>query len=130
MSISGKYLTAMINGVVIQDNYSWSMDEGGDALDRTTGFWNGWEAEDMGVQNGHVSIKGYMDVANGQYIPIRRGTILTNLELFRNQDDATAAFTIAEALVVRSTQGGEIRGKIEWSCEVHSRGEVIANDPS
>lgn len=130
MSVSGKYMTCSINGLEIFDNYSWSMDEGGDALDRTTGAWNGWEAEDMGVQNGHVSIKGYMDVSTGQYLPIRRGQIITNLLLFPDENSIVPSFTIPEALIVRSTQGGEIRGKIEWSCEVHSRGEVIATDPS
>jgi len=131
VSISGKYLTCSINGVEIAGNYAWDADEGGDVLDATVGADRGWERENMGVQNLHVTIKGYMDVSTGQYTRVRRGAEITNLELYRHIDDATPAFSVSEALAVRSRQGGEVRGKVEWSCEVHSQGDVVTyNDPS
>src|SRR5262245_47421418 len=114
MSVSGKFMSCTINGVEIFDNYAWTAEEGGDVLERTAGRHQGKEAEDMGVENCHVTIRGYMDVELGQYVPVRRGTIITNLRLFRDRGDSTPAFDIPEALSVRSKQGGEVKGKVEW----------------
>jgi hypothetical protein len=129
MSVSGKFLTCTINGVEVFDNFAWEAEEGGDVLERTAGRHNGKEAEDMGVENCHISIKGHMDVQLGQYTPVRRGTIITNLKLYRNRNDSTPAFDIPEALSARSKQGGEIKGKVAWDAEVHTRGEYTYNDP-
>jgi hypothetical protein len=128
MSISGKYLTAKIATAIIVGNYSWTVEEGADILDRTVGADLGHENEDLGVDFTHVTIKGYMDVAAGAYIPIRRGTIITALNLYRDIADTTAAFAISSALVVRSRQSAEIRGKVEFECEVHSKGSVVTYD--
>lgn len=131
MSISGKYLTCTIGATEIAGNYAWDADEGGDVLDATVGSDRGWEREDMGVQNLHVTIKGYMDVSTGQYAVVRRGTVISNLMLYRHLDDETPAFVVESALVVRSRQGGEVRGKLEWNAEVHSQGDVVTyNDPA
>lgn len=129
-TISGKYLTAMINGVEVYDNYAWDCDEDGTMLDRSTGANGGWRKEDMGLQAAKVTIKGYMSIASGQYTVVRRGTIITDLQLFRAADDAAPAFSIAECIVSRSRQGAEVDGKVEWNATLNSRSEVIANDPS
>jgi hypothetical protein len=129
ITISGKYLTASIGGTEIYDNYAWDCDEDGTILDRSTGANAGWRKEDMGLQAAKVTIKGYMDVGSGQYVPVRRGTIITNLKLYRSNGDSLAAFEIAECLVSRSHQGAEVDGKIEWSATLNSRSEVITNDP-
>jgi hypothetical protein len=131
MSISGKYMTFTVGGVEVAGNYAWDADEGGDVLDATVGANNGWEKEDMGVQSLHVTVKGYMDLTDGVYVPIRRGTILSDVEFYRTSADVTPAFAAAEMLAARSRQGGEVRGKIEWNAELHSRGDVVSyNDPS
>lgn len=130
MSVSGKYLTASHSGGTLSDIYGWTAEETGDVLDRTTGSYNGFEAEDVGVFGLHITTKGYMDVATGSVNSIRRGTLLTDLQLFRDINDATPAYACTEAIVVRFTQGGEVRGKIEWTAEIHSRGDVITySDP-
>jgi hypothetical protein len=128
-TISGKYLTVYLDGVELRSNYAWTAEEGGDVLDRTVGADLGYENEDMGVQNLHVTIKLYLDIATGEPSRVRRGTVLENLALYRNVEDAIAAYELPLALVVRRTQGGEIRGKMEVSCEVHSKGPYTDNDP-
>ncbi len=129
MSVSGKYLTATINGTVIEGNYAWEAEEGGDVLDRTTGADQGAARQDMGVQDCRVSIRGYMDVVTGQYTPVRRGTVIENLELFRTDADVTPAYSIPEALVSRSKQKAEVRGKVEWDCDCLANGEYTCTDP-
>lgn len=128
MSISGKYLTVAIGDNELAGNYGWTAEEGGDVLDRTVGADGGKEREDMGVENCHITIKLYLDIATGQPSLVKRGTVLNSLKLYRNRDDATPAFDIPEALVVRRTQGGEVRGKMEVSCEIHTQGDYTEND--
>ena len=129
MSISGKFITCTIGNVEVEGNYAWEVEEGGDVLDRTVGSDNGAARQDMGVQDCRISIRGYMDVSTGNYIPVRRGTVISNLELFRNDTDTNAAFVIPEALVSRSKQKAEVRGKVEWDCDALANGEYTCNDP-
>lgn len=129
-TISGKKLTAKLNATVIAGNYAWSVDEGGDVLDKTVGADNGWENEEMGVQNLHGTIKLYLDIATGAYATVRRGTILAQLKLYRALADAQPAFSITSALVTKSTQGAEVKGRFEVTIEFHSQGDVVtANEP-
>jgi len=130
MSVSGKYLTCKINGVVIFDNYGWTVKESAVKLGRTTGRFLGFRATDQGVLGANISIKGYMDVASGQYEPVEAGTIITNLYLYRDQNDTTAAYEFPQANVFDSTQGGEIEGKVEWTSESESYGIYYCNDPT
>ena len=129
MSISGKYLTAKIDGVVIFDNYAWTATESSVKLGRTTGAFNGYRASDQGIQDVQVAIKGYMDVTSGMYAPVEAGIIIEDLYLYRDENDATAAFEIPVAKVFVSTQGGEVEGKIEWTSTIDSYGEYTYNDP-
>jgi len=125
MSITGRKLTAYANGSELDGNNGWTAEETGDVLDATVGRDRGFEREDMGVQGLHVTVKGVHDVSTGTLAGIRRGTILTDVQLFRDLDDATPAYSIDEALVVRFRLGAEVRGRFEWECEFHSRGDVV-----
>lgn len=132
MSISGKFMTFSVGGVEVSGNFAWKVTEGGDVLDATVGANRGWETEDMGVQNLRVNVRGYMDVTIGSgYALVRRGQIIADVNFYRHIDDALPAYTVAEMLAAQSDQGGEVRGKIEWSADLHSRGDgVTYNDPS
>lgn len=129
MSISGKALQAEIDGVFVHGNFSWQIEEDGDELDGTTAESGGYEDPEMGVYKARVTLKGYMDVADGTYTPVRRGTIVTNLKLFRDITDVTPAFDIPTSLVLRSNQGGEVRGKVEWGSTIATKGAYTYNDP-
>jgi hypothetical protein len=127
--ITGKYLVAKLNGVLIENVFKWNAEEGGDVLDATVGTDLGFEYEEMGVENCHVTTTLYLDIVNGVYSNVQRGTVLTNLQLFRNVADTVPALLIPFALVVRSGQGAEVRGKFEVPCEIHSQGPYTTNDP-
>lgn len=129
--ISGKFLTVKLGAtpVEVADNYAWSCDEGGDVLDRTVGADLGFEREDMGVVNCHGTIKLYLDITVGTPNALARGTVLEDLSLFYARGHTVPAFAFPEALVVRATRGGEVRGKMEYSVEFHSRGSYTSNNP-
>jgi len=129
MRHTGKFMIAAINGVVISGNYAWTMDENADELDGTTAEDLGFENPSDGVYSGTISLKGYMDIETGNYTVVRRGTQISNLQLFRNVGDPVPAFAIPSAIVLNSTQGGEVRGKIEWTARAKSQGEYTYSDP-
>jgi len=131
--ISGKYLEAKIGGmapVFIAGNYAWTAEEGADELDGTTGEDEGFENPDDGVYSCAINLKGYMDVATGQYAVVRRGTLIENLKLYRDKDDATPAYVFPVAKVFNSTQGGEVKGKVEWTSRIKAKGAYTYNDPA
>lgn len=133
MSFSGKKMEAKIGDVspvFVAGNYAWDAEEEADELDGTTGEDEGYKNPDDGLWGLTVNLKGYMDVAAGEYTPVRRGTLITNLKLYRDKDDATPAFVIPLAKVFRSRQGGEVSGKIEWAATVKAKGAYTYNDPA
>ena len=130
MSISGKYLIGKINGVVIHGNYAWTVEESADDLDGTTAEDAGYANHHDGVWDGVINLKGYMDITDGNYTVVRRGTTITNLQCYRNIDDADPAFEFPSCLVLNSTQGGEVRGKVEWTCRAVIKGTYTYNDPA
>lgn len=126
MSVSGKFLTCKLGSTVIAGNYSWSVEESGEKLDKTTGADSGRGNQDIGVIDTTVQIKGYHDNATGVYTPIRSGTTLTDLKLFVLSTDTDPAFAFSSATVGRSRIGAEVRGKFEWDCECYPSGNVVA----
>lgn len=127
--ISGKALTAKIGATTIVGVFNWEAEEVAAELDTTTAADGGFDHPEDGVKSLTVRLRGYMDTVDGEYAPIRRGTTISNLNLFRASTDATAAFVIPTAKVFRSTQGGEIKGRIEWSAEIKAVGSYTYNDP-
>ena len=130
MSISGKYMIATVGDTLVHGNYAWTIEETADELDATTAEDGGYENPDDGVWSSTVNLKGYMNIIDGTYTPVRRGTLITDLRLYRNIDDAEPAFAIPLAKVFTSTQGGEVKGKIEWTAKIKTKGIYEYADPS
>lgn len=127
-TISGKYLTVAIGATELDGNYAWSVDQGGDKIDRTVGADRGKSRTDVGVEDTSITIKLYLDIATGQPSIVRRGTTLTSLMLYRSIDDTSPAYDFPEALVIKRTEGGEVRGKLEVTCEIVAQGSYTEND--
>jgi hypothetical protein len=125
MSVSGKFLSAFLNDEEIADNFEWDVEEGGEVLDRTVGSHGGKEYEDVGVTHTHITVNGYYDILTGNTSGIRREAVLTDLGLYVNRGDSSPAFYIGEAIVVRFRLRGQVRGRMEWTAEIHSRGDVV-----
>ena len=132
--ISGKYLEAKIGGmspVFIPGNDSWKVEEAADELDGTTGEDEGCESPQAGVVATTITLHCWMDTVAGDYASIRTSTIITDLKLYRDKDDVDPAFHIATAVVLRSSQGGTIRGRMEIDATIKSVGNVVTYaDPS
>ena len=133
MSISGKYAEAKIGGmapVFISGNYQWSVEETAQELDKTTAEDAGYSNTDDGIYSATVELSGYLDLADGDYTAIRRGTLISNLKLYIDKDDATASFVFATAKVFRSTMSAEVNGKVEWRATIKNQGTYTFNEQS
>ncbi len=125
MAISGKYAEAKIGGmapVYISGQYSWSIEETAQELDATTAEDDGYSNTEDGVWSATVELSGYLDLADGDYTSIRRGTLISNLKLYIDKDDATASFVFPTAKVFRSTMSAEVNGRVEWRATIKNKG--------
>jgi hypothetical protein len=129
-SISGKKLSVDINSVTLLGTVSWRCREKVDELDGASAATSGYDSPEAGFAGATVEIRGWFDILAGDYTPIRAGTTLTNLELFRDITDVTPAFLFGSALVVTSDQGAENRGRFEINATVKSKGSYTYNDPA
>lgn len=130
MSISGKKISAKIGIATVVGLVGWTVDEDAQELDGTTAADGGYENPDDGVWGATIQIKGILDIETGVYTPIRRGTLIANLNLYRDIGDVTPAYTFPLAKVFKSTQGAEIRGRFEVSATIKSKGVYAYNEPS
>jgi hypothetical protein len=128
MSISGKFMTCKIGPTVITLNSAWTADEEVKELDRTTGADLGFRNRDGGVQDLRITIKAYYDIATGQYAECEAGTVITNLSLYRDINDAEPAFLIPSCIALKSTQSAEVDGKIEWNAQIAIKGSYTYNE--
>ena len=129
MSVSGKYLTAKIGAAEIVGNYSWSVTERYDKIDAITAADGGNNRKDFGVGEADISLKLLIDVADGEVEPVVAGTEITNLKLYRKASDAQPAYLFPTARIFESTQGAEIRGRVEFTCSGENVGSYTRNEP-
>ena len=130
MSVSGKKISAKIGVTTVTGIVSWRVREKADELDATTAADAGYDHPDDGLWGATIEMKGVLDITTGVYLPIRRGTVLTNLNLFRDINDVTAAFVFPIAKVFESSQGAEIRGRFEIDATAKSVGTYTYNEPA
>lgn len=130
MSVSGKKIAAKIGTALIVGLVGWKARESAIELDATTGADLGYEHPEAGVLGLTVEISGVMDITSGEYIPIRAGTIFTNLKLYRDVTDTTEAYLIPTATALESSQGADVKGRFDISATVKSIGSYTVNDPS
>lgn len=127
MSISGKKLGFRVNGTLVTGNYRWTARGVPDKLDRTTGSDGGYTNTDPGCRELTVTATVYIDLTDGIGVSIDDSDILENVELFRDIDDVTPAYVMAEALVTSAEESGEVRGKLEYALEFVNRGAFTHN---
>lgn len=131
MNHSGQYMEAKIGGmtpVFVAGNYAWEVSEEADDHEGTTGEDEGYENGCTGVKVAVVNLRGWMDIAAGEYVTVQAKTIISNLKLYLDKD-ATVNWTFPTAEVITSTQGGEVKGKVQWTARIKSRGSYTYADP-
>lgn len=131
MAVTGKKIGMKIGVTTFTALVGWTVDEKADELDQTTSADMGYGNPDSGVIQASISLKGLasVDVAH-LYAPVRAGTLITTLKLYREIDDTTEAFNFPFALVIDSSMSGEVRGRFEISASLKSRGSYTYNEPS
>jgi hypothetical protein len=128
---TGAFMEAKVGGmapVFLAGNYAWDVDEQADDHEGTTGEDAGFENGCTGVKVAVITLKGWMDIAAGEYVPVQAKTIITNLKLYLDEA-STVNWTFPVAEVITSKQGGTVKGKVEWSATVRSRGSYTYADP-
>lgn len=129
MSISGKKLSLDINSTTLVGIVSWRVREKVDELDGASAATGGFDNPEAGFAGATIEIRGLFDIVAGVYTPIRAGTTLATLELFRDIADTTPAFSFSSALVLTSDQGAENRGRFEINATVKSKGSYSYDEP-
>jgi hypothetical protein len=130
MAISGKKLSLDIGGTTLAGVVSWRVREKVDELDGASAATNGYDNPEAGFGGATIEVRGWFDILAGDYSPIRAGTVITTLELYRNIDDTVVAFTFPLALVVTSDQGAENRGRFEINATIKSKGSYTYAEPA
>jgi hypothetical protein len=129
MSISGKYLTADINGVTVAGTQAWSVVESSYTLDGATAKHAGYSADVPGMPSAAITLELVQDTRLGEYSSIRRGTRITNLRLFRMQGDPEPAFEFPVAHAMKSENGGRVKERFIVRVEASNFGPYFASDP-
>jgi hypothetical protein len=130
VSISGKFLTAAVNGVNIDGTHEWSVAESGDRLEATTGANNGRGKKDVGCIDTRIRVVFYLDISTGLFTFIRTGAVLTDLQLFHNIVASAPLYQIASATVFDATVRGQIRDRMIVEADIEANGDVVtATDP-
>jgi len=110
--ISGKYITAVIGSRQVIGLQKWTCRETVDKLDGQTAQHLGFSANEPGSTLAEVTIEFAQDIAVGEYVAVQKGTIISNLKLYRSQFDNLPAFAFPTFTVFESENMGEIKGKL------------------
>jgi hypothetical protein len=130
VSITGKDLTASVNGINIDGAHEWSFRETADRLEATTGANNGRGKKDVGVIDGNIRVVFYLDITTGAYEFIRAGVGLVNVGLWHDGNALAPLVLVSLAQVFDSTVRGQIRDRMIVEAELESYGDVVTvTDP-
>lgn len=127
-TISGKYLVAVIGGVVVSGVQDWNAVETSDQLDGTTGADLGYENDDDGISRVEVDFNLVQNLANGAAITLTRGTTISLL-LYRSAGDALPAFDIPTFKVYSAGTRGAVKERFTQAVRGRSKGAYTVNPP-
>ncbi len=131
--ISGKWIALKIGGVtpvLVPGVQSWSGRVVADQLDATTAEDGGYDNPDDGVKGCTIQAKIVMDINDGEYTPLKVGTLIAD---FKGYADISAAVPIIHmplCKVFESEFGGEIKGTVTYNVTIKSKGEFTEADPN
>lgn len=103
--------------------------EVGDELDATDSETAPYISTDIGCTGLKVQIKGNSRVDGITYTSFKMGTILTNVKIYPH-GEANPGWTMAEAIVLPGSQAAAIRGKVEYTLNIASRGAFTYPTPA
>lgn len=130
MSISGKFITAMIGGENISGVQQWTAEDSAQELDGTTAEDGGYAHPDDGVASLSVSMELVIDITEGSITPISRGTLISDLQLFADINSTDPIYAVPQFKVFSSAPRGEINGRFTYSVRGKSVGAYTLNDPN
>lgn len=131
MSISGKFLTAFVNGAEVIGTFEGDVTEQADKLEATTGTDEGRGRKDPGVVDTIFKVTLYCDVTNGSFAALRAGNTLTDVEFWLNRNATSPIYVFEEARAFNLHVRGQIRDRVIVDCEIEAYGDVVTqNEPN
>jgi len=128
MSVSGKWISAYVGTgtpALVPGVQEWEAEDTAVELDATTAEDQGFEHPDDGLWSLRVRMTMVMDITFGEFTPLQRGTVLTNLELFSDADSLVPVYSIPTFKIFRSVPRGEINGRVTYNVEGKAIGEYF-----
>lgn len=128
MSVSGAYLECKVNGVVVNGTHEWEADDsGGDVLDATTGNKGGFTDTDVGCNDLRVTLRLLFDITDGIDVNLKRGTVLTEVLLYRRSGDTLPAYELPTAIVIGKPTTVQVHGRVETNATIKNKGSFTEN---
>lgn len=121
-STSGKYATVTALGVALPGLQEWSVSETGDNLDATTADGAGYGDTDTGINELEITLRGLVKLGSTVLPGIARGTLFTNLYLYADRTTANPVWAVPISISLGPVNTVRIRGQIEYSVTVKSKG--------
>lgn len=125
MSISAKGIHGYIGDNLIAGLYSAKFRESGGELDNCTAASEGYGNPEGSILEGTLTISGWYDVGLSAYVPIRARTVVEGVLLYATADETNPIVDMPFALATESEIGGEVRGKIDFSVTLKTKGAYI-----
>lgn len=127
MGISGKNFKARIGSpaVAVAGTTRAEIEEMGDELDATDAESDGYGDTEIGVTQLRVALSGFCKESADPIPPLRLGTLLTDVKIYE-RGLAGDYWSITSALVTKFTNPIDVRGRVEFTCEIKSKGNTYS----
>lgn len=132
---SAKYLSLTSDGIAwVPHITELDCKETGETLDETSAATEGYESWGDGVVGLHITVRGFHIISEGVMPSIGKGTIFDDVIAKGNSGQTTADYFAAEMIVSDPGRTFRVRGQIEFSFTLRSRGPffrdgVLARTP-
>ena len=127
-TISGRRAHGKIGANLVSGLAEWTFTEEADELDGTTGADLGFDHPDDGCAKGTVEMTLVYYVGSTLYAPVKRGTLVTDLNLYETETEDAPAVSIPYGKVFRSSRQGVVKGRLEVKVTIKTVGPFTTNE--
>ena len=117
MSVTAKQFKGRIGATAISGLYKTDIGISGDELDATDAESNGYVVTEVGCIDAEISLSGNHKSTAGPWPGLLPGTIIPSLSLYPHGLGG-GYWLMTNAIVTKSNNSGEVRGKVEWTATV------------
>lgn len=127
--ISGKRISAVVNGVLLTGHQAFEVTGEADRLDGQTGQDNGFRKNEPGSVGATLVLEFVQDTRSGYYVELSESTRLEEVKVYRDYTDAQPCFYAPVAYVFRSTLAARVKERITHRVEIENYGQYSYTNP-